>query len=217
LPPEFIGMVGAGLAGATGAFLFGWVKHGLFPVLQVKIDLIEQTTKAPGLLLVRLAVENSSAVNARLKKGRARLQILEYNTLQMEEHSRLNEWVPFYRLSKESGLTRTKKNDIAVPPKKNSWEIPTHWRNSTPVMTSTTDIEPGESIRIEILYKATPGAAVHCGLQVKTIPIMAVLYRNKRRWVRTCAKRLLRNPTSRFTATAWVVTQGEKTTQAAPV
>jgi hypothetical protein len=173
-------------------YLFVWINHGLFTVLQPKIELVN-ADGVPGLVLVRLTVENRSKVYAKIKEGRSRLQILEYHPLQMATPSALSEWVPFYKWRQKKAAMK-----------------PIQWRDSVPVMTSTTHIEPGESIRVELLYRASqPGVAIHCGLQVRTVPIMAKLYRNKKGRVRRFSQRCLHNPTTRFTTTAWVLVKSE--------
>jgi len=171
----------------AGALYLILIKHGLFPALQLRIEAASAEKSA---LVIRLTAENRSAVAARLKKGRSRRQILEYDISQMEESSTLEEWVPFYRW---------RQNNKAMEP--------IQWKDSARVMTSTICVEPGEVIRIELLHRIPnlPSVAIHCGFQVRTVPILAWLYFNKRRRVRRLAKRFLWNPTDRFTTTAWIL------------
>jgi hypothetical protein len=177
LIPALISVAGAIFA----AFVFVAIRHGLFPVLHLKIDfaaLPSDLSDQPNLLLVRLTAENRSEVKAWLQEGRSQLQVLEHQTSQIQSLQKLSDWVPF---AKDS----IKHNE---PSKQ--------WAEPLPVMTSTVCIEPRESIVVELLYRpSAPRLAVHCGLQVWT----------RRSWWLP----LLRNPTERFTTTAWMLTSGE--------
>jgi hypothetical protein len=160
------------------AFLFVRIKHGLFPVLQLKIELSELADDASGkprMILIRLIAENKSDVYAKLRRGQSRLQILEHQATLLDETHALSEWVPF------------------AEDRINEGEPPKQWAEPLQVVRTTDYIEAGESIRVDFLYRpSAPGVAVHCGFQVLTEPRKIPF---------------LHDPTDSFTTTAWILTQ----------
>ncbi|HWY20972.1 MAG TPA: hypothetical protein VNX26_07095 [Candidatus Acidoferrum sp.] len=175
--------------------VFVWFNHELFPVLYLKIEMAE-SKEMPGTIHIRLAAENRSKVHIKLNRSQGSwLQILSYETSQMETLPTFSEWVPFSedRMEKDG------------PQPRNGFPKPRQ------VMKTTEYIEPGESIRIELLHRPLPsrqGIAVACGFQVHTMRLKDELEQSGHPVLAAMAKKLdelTHNPTDRFTTTAWLL------------
>lgn len=130
------------LSALASIILFVWFFRGFMPVLRLRIvsRCVDQKT---GRFVIGLEVENKSRIAVRKKK--ARIQILEHGP---DIPELMSEWVPF---AKE----RLRTN-----------EPPLRWREPEEVLSSTTKIEPGESIYVELLYTSSPPSiAIHCAFQ----------------------------------------------------
>jgi hypothetical protein len=140
--------------------------------------------------------ENKSKVHIKLdrKKG-SWLQILSYDASQMDSIGTFSEWVPF----------REDRIDKDGPKPRSGFPRPRQ------VMKTTENIEPGESIRIELLHRPLPprgSLAISCGLQVHTVPLKDELEQDGHILLAAIARRLdelTHNPTDRFTTTAWLL------------
>jgi hypothetical protein len=173
----------------VSVFLFVWLYHGPFPALGLEIVL----DPLPGVLCIQLKVENGSKVAAKVRK--IELQILEHSMSEVE--IMLRKWAPLEAPSAaptpcvpESirwpgyafGLWRIKRSDQTPQnPAPTEWvpfsyddRIPreerSRWRDPIQVLSSTEYVSPGETVRIDLLYPATRGVAVHCGFRVLMVP-----------------------------------------------
>ncbi|MFZ1011627.1 MAG: hypothetical protein WAN65_32625 [Candidatus Sulfotelmatobacter sp.] len=175
--------------------LFVWFNHELFPVLRLKIEMAE-SKEMPGTVHIRLVAENTSKVHIKLdRKLGSWLQILSYETAQMESVPTFSEWVPFSQdLMEKDG-----------PEPRNGFPKPRQ------IMKTTEYIEPGESIQIELLHRpllSRQGIAVACGFQVHTMHLKDELEEDGHPVLAAIARKLdelTHNPTNRFTTTAWLL------------
>lgn len=96
----------------------------------------------PGSVILTLRVANVGKTTVRIR--RAQLQVLEHAT---SDITKLSEWVPFCR-----GMVR---------------EPPVEWREPMCVLDTTSRIDPGGSVEVDILCHCRTDCYVHVGLQIE--------------------------------------------------
>jgi hypothetical protein len=177
------------VSGVVLGMLFVWIYRGLVPVLHIRLKL-EWSDKPDEVVLVRVEVENTSRVAAKIKPNKitegapdwwgARLRLVEHDISQIERMKIQGGWVAFDEIPLEEN--RLPLNQIRPMP-------------------TTEYINAGEVVTLEYVYRPSGAVAVECGCQVKVKLSPVARFAHQRFW---------RDGNITFTTTAFAPSHGDR-------